>query len=44
MEIESVNEIERATRKGRTELFRQGTALPFFIGVMLHSCTARFVA
>ncbi len=37
MEFESVNEIERATRKSRTELFRLGTALLFVVGVMLYS-------
>ena len=37
MEFESVNEIERATRKGRTEMFRLGTALLFVVGVMLYA-------
>jgi len=37
MEFENVNQIERATRTGRTEMFRLGIALLFVVGVMLYS-------
>ncbi|MCP3671567.1 MAG: inorganic phosphate transporter [Gammaproteobacteria bacterium] len=35
MELQSINELEKATGKGRKELFRIGTALLFIIGIML---------
>ena len=34
MELESVAQIERATRAGRTELFRLGTALLFVVAII----------
>jgi len=37
MELENVSQIELATRVGRSELFRLGTALIFVVGVMLYS-------
>ncbi len=37
MDLEDVAQIERATRRGRAELFRLGTALLFVVGVMLYS-------
>jgi PiT family inorganic phosphate transporter len=35
MELNSINELEAATQKGRIELFRIGTALLFIVGIML---------
>ncbi|MFK7888770.1 MAG: inorganic phosphate transporter [Gammaproteobacteria bacterium] len=37
MDFEDVSKIERATKGGRSELFRLGSALLFVIGVMLYS-------
>lgn len=35
MELQNINELEKATSKGRRELFRIGIALLFIVGVML---------
>jgi len=35
MELNSLNQIEKATKSGRAELFRIGTALLFVVGIML---------
>ncbi len=35
MELQNINELEKATDKGRRELFRIGTALLFIVGIML---------
>jgi len=35
MELKNINELEAATLKGRSELFRIGTALLFIVGIML---------
>ncbi|NMG54040.1 inorganic phosphate transporter [Aromatoleum aromaticum] len=37
MEFQHISEIERATRKGRAELFRLGTGLIFIVGGMLYA-------
>jgi len=37
MEIQNINDIERATRKAQRELFRFGMALLFIIGVMFYT-------
>lgn len=37
MELQHISEIERATKKGRAELFRLGTGLIFIVAVMLYS-------
>jgi PiT family inorganic phosphate transporter len=37
VELHNVNQIERATRFGRSELFRLGTALLFIVGIMLYA-------
>ncbi|PTD97079.1 inorganic phosphate transporter [Pseudothauera lacus] len=37
MEFQHINEIERATQKGRSELFRLGMGLIFLVGVMLYA-------
>ena len=37
MELQHISDIERATKKGRGELFRLGTALIFIVGVMLYA-------
>ncbi len=39
MELKHINDIEKATRKGQSELFRLGIALLFIVGVMLYSST-----
>jgi PiT family inorganic phosphate transporter len=36
MELKSINKLEAATRVGRAELFRIGTALLFIVGIMLY--------
>ncbi len=36
MELKSINTLEAATRRGRSELFRLGTALLFIAGIMLY--------
>lgn len=36
MELQHINEIERATKRGRSELFRLGLGLIFLVGVMLY--------
>ena len=35
MELKNINELEAATSKGRSELFRIGTALLFLVGIIL---------
>lgn len=35
MELKNISEIERATKSGRSELFRLGTAIIFIVGIML---------
>lgn len=37
MELKHLDEIERATKRGRAELFRIGMALLFIVGVMLYA-------
>ncbi|MFN4065387.1 MAG: inorganic phosphate transporter, partial [Parazoarcus communis] len=37
MELQHISEIERATERGRTELFRFGLGLIFIVGVMLYA-------
>jgi inorganic phosphate transporter, PiT family len=37
VELQHITEIERATKRGRNELFRMGIALLFIVGVMLYS-------
>ncbi len=37
MELQSINELEKATGKGRKELFRIGMALLFIVGIMLYT-------
>ncbi|WP_296809612.1 inorganic phosphate transporter [Thiocapsa sp.] len=37
MELTHLNELEKATKKGRTQLFRLGIGLLFIIGVMLYA-------
>lgn len=37
MELQNINEIEKATTKGRKELFRIGVALLFIVGIMLYT-------
>jgi len=37
VELKHLNEIERATKRGRNELFRIGMALLFIVGVMLYA-------
>ena len=37
MELKHIDEIERATKRGRSELFRMGMALIFIAGVMLYA-------
>jgi len=37
MELKHIKEIERATKRGRNELFRMGVALLFIVGVMLYA-------
>ena len=37
MELKHLDEIERATKRGRNELFRIGMALLFIVGVMLYA-------
>ncbi len=37
MELQHINEIERATERGRSELFRLGLGLIFLVGVMLYA-------
>lgn len=39
MELKHIDEIERATKRGRAELFRMGMALLFMVGVMLFAST-----
>ena len=40
MELENVSQLERATRFGRSELFRFGTALLFIVVIMLYAGTS----
>lgn len=37
MELKHINEFEKATKKGRSELFRFGMGLLFIVGVMLYT-------
>ncbi|MDA0190200.1 MAG: inorganic phosphate transporter, partial [Proteobacteria bacterium] len=37
MELKHLSEIEKATRRGRSEMFRMGMALLFIVGVMLYA-------
>lgn len=37
MELKHINELERATKKGRAELFRLGIGLLFILGVMVYA-------
>jgi PiT family inorganic phosphate transporter len=37
MELESINQIERATKFGRSETFRLGIGLLFIVGIMLYA-------
>jgi PiT family inorganic phosphate transporter len=37
VDLKHINEIERATKRGRAELFRIGMALIFIVGVMLYA-------
>lgn len=37
MELKHINEFEKATKKGRSELFRFGMGLMFIVGVMLYT-------
>lgn len=37
MELKHIDDIERATKRGRSELFRLGMALIFMVGVMLYA-------
>lgn len=39
MELKHISDIEKATKKGQSELFRLGIALLFIVGVMLYSST-----
>lgn len=42
MELKDINKIEKATQKGRSELFRLGIGLIFIVGVMLYALTLDF--
>lgn len=44
MEINNLQDIEDATRFGRREMFRIGTAMLFIIGIMLYSTTVGVVS
>ena len=39
MEFSDINKIEKATKKGQSELFRLGIGLLFIVGVMLYAAT-----
>lgn len=39
MELKHINDIEKATKKGQSELFRLGIGLLFIVGVMLYTTT-----